>query len=56
LEETQEGLTLKRKDVRFTGSKPHCPKCKSESEVIIINVTLGYFECRRCSLKFSFSD
>ncbi len=56
LKESDE-LILKRKDVRFNGSKPSCPKCKTEKdEVILTNVTLKKFKCLRCNTEFSFSD
>ncbi len=51
-----DGLVLKRRETRFEGSKPYCPKCNSEDEVILTNVTLNKYECRRCKIKYSIAD
>ncbi len=52
MQESDE-LILKRRETRFEGSKPYCPKCNSEQEVILTNVTLKKYECLRCKIKFS---
>ena len=55
MQESDE-MILKRREVRFEGSKPFCPKCGTESDVILTNVTLSKFECLRCKIKFSIAN
>ncbi len=55
MQESDE-LILKRSEMRFEGNKAYCPKCATEDEVILANVTLKKFECLRCKIKFSIAD
>lgn len=55
MQESEE-IILKRKDARLNGSKPFCPKCNSEGDVVLTNVTLKKFSCLRCKINFALSD